>query len=186
MKEQIAGKGTNPATAFEGLTIMENINSTATTTKTSTGNKTATTITAEFAEKGRYSPLAVQDAVSRAVSAVLPTKQTAAARHGLQLFVIQTTFVITGIRSAYLLDTLTLDRFALERFLDHLDDHVASEIAICYDETTDQSFVFNPKLLEGRINSEDFPLWVPTAPPFSPVGVLLISGLGTFDQIDRS
>lgn len=145
--------------------------------------ETMTAITKEFAEICGYPPPSVQDAVFRAASAVLPSKR-AATRHGLQSFVIQTTFVVTGIRSAYLLDAFTLDRLALARFLDILNTQAPSNIAVCYDETTDQAFVLNSALLEARIESEDFPLWVPTSPPFSLVRTLSLKRVYTLNKIE--
>jgi hypothetical protein len=72
----------------------------------------------------------------------------------------QVTAVTVGIRSAHLLD-ITIDQTCLAPFLNQFD--LPSDLAVCYEESTEQVFFLNISLIRQRIKQRDFPIWIATA-----------------------
>jgi hypothetical protein len=83
----------------------------------------------------------------------------------IQEFAIQVALVMTGIRSGYLVDTFTLRFDDLVRFMEELQLQAPSDLAVCWEATTEQAFFINHHLLESRILLKDFPSWISVAQP---------------------
>jgi len=102
-----------------------------------------------------------------AASALIPSNPRPSANK-INDFVTQVALVMTGIRSGYLVDTLVVRLDRLARFLDELQSQAPSELAVCWEETTEQTFFINIRLFESRVYLKDFPSWVCVSqPPYS-------------------
>jgi len=89
-------------------------------------------------------------------------------------FAIQVALVMTGIRSGYLVDTFTLRVDNLARFLEELKPPL--DLAVCWEETSEQVFFINHHLLRSRILLKDFPSWISVTQPPSLVSTRGKSG----------
>lgn len=81
----------------------------------------------------------------------------------LTAFATQVALVCTGIRSAYLVDTLVLRLDRLPRFLEHLQRQSPFPLAICCAD--EQAFFVNTTLLASRICQNDLPRWISVTSP---------------------
>jgi hypothetical protein len=86
-------------------------------------------------------------------------------------FAIQVALVMTGIRSGYLVDTLTLRFEYLANFLEVLQQVAPSDLAVCWEATCEQVFFINSRLLKSRIALKDFPSWISVTQPPSLVSI---------------
>jgi hypothetical protein len=108
--------------------------------------------------------------VSNAYSILLPSKPCPSVIK-IKEFAIQVALVMTGIRSGYLVDTFNLRVDDLARFLEELKLQAPSDLAVCWEATTEQVFFINHRLLESRILLKDFPSWISVTQPPSLVSI---------------
>lgn len=123
-------------------------------------NKTTATTTTTI---NRF--VAIQNAVlevSKATLRGVSRKQPSA--NAVRAIALQVSLVITGIRSGHLLDQFAPEPACLASFLARLK-HLDAQLAVLYEETTQQTFFINVSLLQSRINQEDYPAWIATSAP---------------------
>ncbi|KAG8832728.1 hypothetical protein FRC17_000824 [Serendipita sp. 399] len=77
----------------------------------------------------------------------------------------QIALVLSGIRSGYLVDGMSLRKHDLQLILQHVQDGSPSEIAAIWETTTEQAFFINTFLLKAKLEAESLPLWVSTTNP---------------------
>ena len=113
---------------------------------------------------------------------IVPNLKPRPSASTITAFVTQVVLVITGIRSAYLVDSFTLSLESLGRFGQELERKLQplSALIICLEESTEQVFFVNHTLLNSRIDQNDVPSWVAVTPP--PSIVSNYDSIGTYSQ----
>lgn len=102
--------------------------------------------------------------VSIAYATLQPPPRPSASS-SITAFATQVALTITGIRSGYLVDTFILSFQSLSHFLQQLQRQLPSaELAVCWEEATEQVFFVNPSLLKSRISQNDLPMWISVTP----------------------